>query len=98
MVPALKVDGEIVVQDAGADLEQQVGASGSPAHLLLLEHAFANDLVDSRLDERAGDRFTRSIPFAIVWDRRRVGPNVTSEFSNRLAQLALLGAHVHAVD
>jgi hypothetical protein len=35
-VPALKVDGEIVVEDVSADLEQQVGASGSPAHLLLL--------------------------------------------------------------
>src|SRR5260370_38262601 len=30
--------------------------------------------------------------------RSRVGPNVTSELSDRLAHLALLGAHVHAVD
>jgi hypothetical protein len=49
----------------GADLEQQVGASGSPAHLLLLDHAFAHYLVDRRLDERAGDSFTSSPPLAV---------------------------------
>ena len=33
-VPAVKVAGELVVEDAGADLEQEVGAAGCPAHLL----------------------------------------------------------------
>jgi hypothetical protein len=30
----MKVVGELVVEDAGADLEQEVGAAGCPAHLL----------------------------------------------------------------
>jgi len=64
---------------------------------LLLDHAFAHDLVDGRLDERAGDGFTGSIPFAIVWNPRAIGPNVTAELSDRLAQLALFGADVHAI-
>jgi hypothetical protein len=32
-VPALEVVGELVVQDAAADLEQQVSPLGCPAHL-----------------------------------------------------------------
>ena len=30
----MEVAGELVVEDAGTDLEQQVGAAGCPAHLL----------------------------------------------------------------
>jgi hypothetical protein len=32
----VEVVGELVVEDAGADLEQQVGAARGPAHLLFL--------------------------------------------------------------
>jgi len=35
-VPAAEVAGELVVKDAGADLQQQVGAARGPAHLLSL--------------------------------------------------------------
>lgn len=45
-VPAVEGVGEVVVEDAGADLKQEVGAAGTPAHLLLLDHPFAHDLVD----------------------------------------------------
>jgi hypothetical protein len=45
-VPAVEVVGEVVVEDSGADLEQQVGSAGCPAHLLFFDHAFADDLVD----------------------------------------------------
>ena len=37
-VPALEVAGQIVVQDRGADLEEELGARWRPAHLLLLAH------------------------------------------------------------
>jgi hypothetical protein len=57
-VPASVVVGEGVVEDSGADLEQQVGPAGAPAHLLLFDHAFADDLVDGGLDERGGDGLT----------------------------------------
>jgi hypothetical protein len=32
----VEVGGQVVVEDPGADLEQQVGAAGCPPHLLLL--------------------------------------------------------------
>jgi hypothetical protein len=32
----VKVGGELVVEDAGADLEQEMGAAERPAHLLFL--------------------------------------------------------------
>ena len=51
----MEVAGELVVEDPGADLQQQVGAAGCPAHLLFLDHALADHLVDRRLGERGGD-------------------------------------------
>ena len=45
-VPAVEVAGELVVEDAGADLEQEAGAAGCAAHLLFLDYALADDLVD----------------------------------------------------
>jgi Plasmid pRiA4b ORF-3-like protein len=44
-VPASVVVGEGVVEDAGADLEEEVCSAGCPAHLLLFDHAFADHLV-----------------------------------------------------
>ncbi len=49
-VPAVEVVGQLVVEDPGSDLEQQVRTAGRPSHLLPLDHAFADDLVDGRLD------------------------------------------------
>jgi len=62
-VPAVEVAGELVVEDTGADLEQEVGAAGRPAHLLLFDHALADDLVDRGLGERGGDGLTRAVAF-----------------------------------
>jgi hypothetical protein len=39
-VPAVEVVGELVVEDSGTDLKQQVGTLGCPPHLLLFDHAF----------------------------------------------------------
>lgn len=53
-VPSPVVLGEGVVEDSGADLEQEVGSSACPAHLLLFDHA-ADHLADRGLDERGED-------------------------------------------
>ncbi len=45
-IPPVEVLGQIAVQDSGADLEEEVSSSGTPAHLLFLHHPFAHDLVD----------------------------------------------------
>ena len=89
-VPAVEVVGELVVEDAGADLQQQVGAAGCPAHLLFLDHAFADDLVDRGLGERGGDGLAGAVAFAVVGDPAGVGPQVAVELAYRLEQLGLL--------
>jgi hypothetical protein len=60
-VPAVEVAGELVEEHAGTDLQQEVGAAWCPAHLLLLDHAFGDDLVDRGLGECSGDGLTRAV-------------------------------------
>src|SRR5450759_2342785 len=55
-----------------------------PAHLLFLDHALADHLVDRRLDERARDRLPIAIALAIIWYPGAVGPNVAAELGHRL--------------
>jgi len=76
-IPAVEVRGQFVVEDAGADLEEQVGSTRSPAHLLLLHHAFADDLVDGGLDEGAGDGLPGAVAIPVVGDPVGVGPEAT---------------------
>jgi len=45
----VEVGSQFVVEDAGADLWEQVGSTRSPAHLLFLHHALADDLVHGGL-------------------------------------------------
>ena len=96
--PPVEVLGQIVVQDSGADLEQEVSAAGTPAHLLILHHPFAHDLVDGRLHERAGDGLACSVSLPVVGDGRGIGPDVGVELGDRLEQLALFGARVLDVE
>ena len=42
-VLATEVAGELVVEDVAAALQQEAGATGCPAHLLLFDHALASD-------------------------------------------------------
>jgi hypothetical protein len=62
----VEVVGEFVVEDSGADLEQEVGTARGPTHLLLVDHAFADHLVDGRLDERGGDGLAGPMTLAVV--------------------------------
>jgi hypothetical protein len=45
----------IPIQHTGADLQQQVGAAWRPGNLLLFAEAFADDLVEGRLDKSGAD-------------------------------------------
>src|SRR5664279_2701728 len=83
-VPAPVVVGEGVVEYPGADLEQEVRAAGAPSHLLLLDHAFADDLVDRGFDERGGDGLAGTSAFPIVGDSGGVRGEVAAEFAYRL--------------
>jgi hypothetical protein len=39
-VPATEIVGEFVVEHSGADLQEQVGTSGCPAHLLFFDQIY----------------------------------------------------------
>ena len=78
-VPALEGAVEIVVEDLGADLEQEVRSAGCPAHLLFLDHPFADDLVHGGVDERVGDRLAAAVALAVVGDPGGVGVDVVLE-------------------
>src|SRR5450756_2827823 len=60
-VPPVEVVGELVVEDPDTDLQQEVRAARGPAHLLLLDHALADQLVDRGLDERGRDGLALSL-------------------------------------
>src|SRR5207244_3048520 len=81
---------ELVVEHFGSHLEQEVRALRCPAHLLLLDHALADDLVDHRLDEGARNHLAVPIPLTIVRDPGAVGSEVAAELSHRLQHLALV--------
>ena len=66
-------------------------ASWRPAHLLLLHHPLADDLVDGGLGEGTGDDLASPVTLAVVGDVGGVGPQVAAELADRFAQLALLG-------
>ena len=66
-------------------------ASWRPAHLLLLHHPLADDLVDGGLGEGTGDDLASPVTLAVVGDAGSVGPQVAAELADRFAQLALLG-------
>ena len=65
MVLAAEVAGELVVEDVGADLDQEAGAAGCPAHLLLFDHALASDDLGRAAGSsrcRGNDRFSTDHP------------------------------------
>ena len=67
-MPAVEVAAELVVEDSGADLLQQAGAAGSPAHLLFFDHALGDDLVDRGFGEGGGDGLAGAVAFPVVGD------------------------------
>ncbi len=54
-MPTREIVAKQSVDDANANLKQQMRASGVPSHLLRLGHALVDDLVDRRFDEGAED-------------------------------------------
>ena len=58
---AVEITGERAVEDPGADLEEQAGATGGSAHLLLFDRMFADHLADSGSGERGEDRLASTV-------------------------------------
>ncbi|MNT48377.1 hypothetical protein D3C72_1851580 [compost metagenome] len=51
-----------------------------PAHLSLLSHAMADDLIHRGLRDATADGQALSMPGAVVDQRRRVAPQVPADF------------------
>src|SRR5664280_426216 len=94
----VEVVGELVVEDPDTDLQQEVRAARGPAHLLLLDHALADQLVDRGLDERGRDGLAGPVALAVVGDPLGVGADVAVELAHRLEQLGLRDAGLGDVE
>ena len=90
-VPAVEVAGEVVVEHSGADLKEQVGPAWGPAHLLLLDHAFGDDLVHDGFGDGGGDDLPGPVALAVVGDGPGVGGDVAPEIADGLVKLGVLG-------
>ena len=75
-----------------------MGAGRGPAHLLLLDHALADHLVDRGLGERGGDGLAGAAAFAVVGDAAGVGAQIGVELAYRLEQLDLCGTGLFDVE
>jgi hypothetical protein len=60
-MPALEVSAQLLIEHAGSYLQQSMGAVWCPPHLLFLDGAFADYLVDGRLDQSGRNRLAVSI-------------------------------------
>ena len=70
---------ELSVQNRDPDLRHAVGAFVSPAHLSLLGHAVADDLVHRGLGDAAADGQALSMTSAVVDQRVLVVPEVAGD-------------------
>ena len=64
-------------------------ASGAPAHLLLFDHAFADDLVDGGFHERGGDDLAGAVALPVVGYGRGVRVEVPAELAYRLGEFVV---------
>jgi len=78
-MPSLKILPQLAVQDACANLKQCVRAALGPSHLLLLDHALGDDLIDGGFCEPGRDRLVVPVPIGIVGNCRKIGRDVIHE-------------------
>ena len=64
-------------------------AWGAPAHLLLFDHAFADDLVDRGFHERGGDDLAGAVALPVVGYGRGVRGEVPGELADRLGEFVV---------
>ncbi len=65
---------KFIIENASADLQQEVGALLGPAHLLFLDYSLAHHLVDGRFHKRCSDGFPISHTRAVVRDKSGIVP------------------------
>ena len=86
-VPSLTYGLQVPIQHLGSYLEQQVSAAWRPAHLLFLNEALGEQLIDGGLHESGRYPFAASIPRAIIHNAARVIGHVRAELVECASQL-----------
>ena len=75
-----------IVQHLSAYLQEQMSPLGGPLHLLLLDHALTEHLVDRGLGETGTDPLAISIALPIVNDALCIVSDVAGQFANIFEQ------------
>jgi hypothetical protein len=78
-IPFSELIPQLYVEYPGANLQQQVGALLTPAHLLLLDHPFTHGLVDGRFGESSVDGLCMPITLGVIWDESCVAADIGLE-------------------
>ena len=78
-IPLLEHRLQLAIQDLGAGLQQEMRSSRCPLHLLLLDKAAADHLVDPGLHKRGADGFSLPVAFSKVRDELLVVADVGVE-------------------
>ncbi len=84
LVPVPECVFQCAIEDVDADFEKTLNGMAVPSHLLLLRHAFSNDLVDGRLGKAGRDPQTPTVALAVV----RHGISVELQVANRIEKHA----------
>jgi len=77
---------ERIVQHRCPHVEEGLHSRPIPTHLLLLVHAFGNDLVDRTLHERGRDRFAIPAPGGVMDQRPLVSLEVGQQLADVVSQ------------
>jgi len=77
---------ERIVQHRWSDVEEGLHRCPVPTHLLLLVHAFGDDLVDQTLHERGRDRFAIPAPDGVMDQRSLVPLEVARQVADVVLQ------------
>src|ERR1019366_3454769 len=86
-MPALEVGSQLLIEHTGSYLQQSMCAVWCPPHLLFLDEAFADHLVDRRFDELSGNRLAVPMTISVIRYRRHVARHVIHEFLEFFLQL-----------
>jgi hypothetical protein len=79
-VPTFEIPAQLLIEHAGADLQQMVGTRWGPQHLLFLHKPLADNLVDRGFDEAGRNGLAVPVAVFIVRDRRQVSDHVGHDF------------------
>src|SRR4030095_7825339 len=75
-IPALEHRPEFLIERFDSGLQEQMRSPFGPLHLLLLQEALADALVDGRLDKTGADTLPIPVALAVVGDESAIAVNI----------------------